>query len=165
MPITPFHFGPGALLHAIAPRRVSFIAFCTANGVVDLEPAYYMFSGQFPLHRFMHTLTGATVGWLVVLAAFVSIRWLDRWLRLPDLFQWKALTPLPVAIGAALGTYSHLLLDGIMHGDMFPFAPISDANPLLHAISLEALHVVCVAAGGFGLLLWWIRQKHGSRRD
>jgi hypothetical protein len=165
MPITPFHFGPGALLRAIAPRRVSFIAFCAANGVVDLEPAYYMFTGQFPLHRFMHTLTGATVGWLVVLAAFVSMRRLDRWLRLPDLFQWKALAPLSVAIGAALGTYSHLLLDGIMHGDMFPFAPISDSNPLLGAISLEALHASCVAAGAAGLALLWLRQRRRQRDD
>lgn len=165
MPVTPFHFGPGALLHAAAPRWVSFIAFCAANGVVDIEPAYYMFTGQFPLHRFMHTLTGATVGWIVVLASFLSIRWSDRWLRLPDLFQWKSLTLLPVAIGAALGTYSHLLLDGIMHGDMFPFAPISDANPLLQAISLEALHASCVAAGAAGLALLWLRQRRRQRDD
>jgi membrane-bound metal-dependent hydrolase YbcI (DUF457 family) len=86
-------------------------------------------------------------------------------LRLPDLFRWKALTPLSVAIGAALGTYSHLLLDGIMHGDMFPFAPISDANPLLHAISLEALHASCVAAGALGLALLWLRQRRRQRDD
>ena len=165
MPVTPFHFGPGALLHAVAPRWVSFIAFSAANGVVDLEPAYYMFTGQFPLHRFMHTLTGATCGWLVVLASFLLIRWSDRWLRLPDLFQWKGLTPLPVAIGAALGTYSHLLLDGIMHGDMFPFAPISNSNPLLQAVSLETLHIACVVAGVLGVAVLWLRQRRRLRGD
>lgn len=27
MPLTPFHFGPGALIHSAAPRHVSFLAF------------------------------------------------------------------------------------------------------------------------------------------
>lgn len=42
MPVTPFHFGPGALLHATAPRHVSFLAFCGANVLIDLEPLYYL---------------------------------------------------------------------------------------------------------------------------
>ena len=52
MPVTPFHFGPGALVHALAPRYVSFLAFCAANVLIDVEPGYYMMVGQFPLHRF-----------------------------------------------------------------------------------------------------------------
>lgn len=159
MPITPFHFGPGALLHALAPRHVSFIGFCAANCVVDLEPLYLMLTGQFPLHRFMHTLTGATCAWLIVVASFLAIRGADRWLRWPDLFQWKALTALPVALGAALGAYSHLLLDGLMHGDMFPFLPLSAENPLLHAVSLDVLHIACAVAGLLGLGLLALRRR------
>ena len=37
MPITPFHFGPGAALHVLAPRHVSFLAFCAANVVIDVK--------------------------------------------------------------------------------------------------------------------------------
>lgn len=165
MPVTPFHFGPGALLHALAPRWVSFIAFCAANAVIDLEPAYYMFTGQFPLHRFLHTLPGATCGWAIVLASFWLVRGADRWLRLPDWFRWKALTTAPVAIGAALGAYSHLLLDGVMHGDMFPFAPLSDANPLFHRVSLEVLHGGCVVAGVLALAVLWLRQRRRPSGD
>ena len=42
MPITPFHFGPGAALHAISPRHVSFLAFCAANVLTDLESLYFL---------------------------------------------------------------------------------------------------------------------------
>ncbi|MFT3807478.1 hypothetical protein [Arenimonas sp.] len=163
MPITPFHFGPGALLHAIAPRHVSFLGFCAANGVMDLEPVYLVFTGQFPLHRFMHTITGASCAWLIVVAGFVVLRRIDRRWRLPDWLHWKALTPLPVAIGAAAGAYSHLVLDGIMHGDMFPFLPLSRENPLLHAVSLETLHLACLTAGLFGLGLLALRRWRGGR--
>ena len=62
MPITPFHFGPGAALHAISPRHVSFLAFCAANVLTDLESLYFLVTGQFPLHRFLHSTSGLTGG-------------------------------------------------------------------------------------------------------
>lgn len=52
MPFTPFHFGPGAAIHALAPRKVSFIAFVAANVLMDVEPLYYMLTRQDHLHRF-----------------------------------------------------------------------------------------------------------------
>jgi hypothetical protein len=61
MPITPFHFGPGAAIHAAAPRYVSFLAFCAANVLMDLEPLYYILTRQYPLHRFFHTYVGAVI--------------------------------------------------------------------------------------------------------
>ena len=32
-------------------------------------------------------------------------------------------------ISAYIGAFSHVLLDGIMHDDMRPFFPLTDANP------------------------------------
>jgi hypothetical protein len=61
MPITPFHFGPGAAVHAAAPRHVSFLSFCAANILMDVEPLYYRLTGQYPLHRFFHIYIGATL--------------------------------------------------------------------------------------------------------
>lgn len=40
-----------------------------------------------------------------------------------------------------------------MHADMQPFAPWSDANALLHIISVTNLHVVCVLNGLLGAIL------------
>jgi len=99
VPVTPFHFGPGAALHAAAPRHVSFLAFCAANVLMDVEPLYYMLSGQFPLHRFFHTYVGAT---LIAIATIGSFP-LARFMRVPDVLEWRQLRPTQVAIGAALG--------------------------------------------------------------
>ena len=116
MPITPFHFGPGAALHAAAPGQISFLAFGAANVLIDIEPGYYLLTHQFPLHRFCHTLIGATLIMVATLVLFGTASRLARYL--PDLWHWKALTRRQIAWGAALGSYSHIVLDSVMHDDI-----------------------------------------------
>jgi membrane-bound metal-dependent hydrolase YbcI (DUF457 family) len=158
VPFTPFHFGPGALVHCAAPKHISFLAFCGANVVVDVEPLYYMLTHQYPIHRFFHTYIGATIAGLIFVLLFALVRRfampLLRIVRLEDL-RVRA-----VALGAFAGTYSHVLLDSMMHPDMRPFAPFSDANPLLTAVSLRALHGFCVVAGVVGL--GWIAFRRSQ---
>ncbi len=100
MPITPFHFGPGAVVKAVASRYFSFTVFAFSQGLIDLEP---------------------------------------------------------------IGFFS---IDSIMHGDMEPFAPFSDASPWLHAVQLETLHFACVAAGIIGVaglfVIRWLELKEQS---
>ena len=55
MPVTPFHFGPGAAVKAAIPRHFSFTVFCFAQVVTDCETAYHMLRHEYPLHRWMHT--------------------------------------------------------------------------------------------------------------
>ena len=38
MPITPFHFGPGALVKVIVPKHFSWTIFALSNILIDLEP-------------------------------------------------------------------------------------------------------------------------------
>lgn len=161
MPVTPFHFGPGALLHAAAPRRVSFIAFVAANCITDCESVYNILRNSFPLHRFLHTFVGATLVCGVTIVLFVAMRRLSRNVSLPNWFQWQQLTTAAVGVGAALGSYSHIVLDGIMHADMRPFAPWSDANPFLRAIPLSALHWGCIGAGLVGIAILLLRGQRG----
>jgi membrane-bound metal-dependent hydrolase YbcI (DUF457 family) len=139
MPFTPFHFGPGALIHSAAPKHISFLAFCAANVLVDVEPLYFMLTHQWPIHRFFHTYVGATVAAGFVVGAFVLVR------KLTPRLSVRA-----VALGAIIGTYSHVLLDSLMHADMEPFAPFSNANPLLGAVFLNTLHGFCLVAGVVG---------------
>jgi hypothetical protein len=47
---------------------------------------------------------------------------------------------------------------GIMHYDMAPFAPFTQANPLLGAISLGALHLSCSAADILALVVVYLRR-------
>jgi membrane-bound metal-dependent hydrolase YbcI (DUF457 family) len=155
MPFTPFHFGPGALVHSAAPRSISFLAFCGANVLVDVEPLYFMLTHQHPIHRFFHTYVGATVAGLLVIALFLLIRRFA--MPLLRFFRLENLSVRAVAFGAFAGTYSHVLLDSLMHADMSPFAPFSDANPLLGAVFLNTLHGFCLLAGLVGLVVVGVR--------
>lgn len=158
MPFTPFHFGPGAALHALSPKCISFLAFCAANVLIDIEVLYFMLTRQYPLHRFLHTYIGASLIVAGTLALFAASRWLAARVSLPNPFEWQQLTPWPVVLGAATGAYSHIVLDSIMHADIAPFAPFSDVNPMLDAVPLGALQGFCLAAGMVGLSVIGIRR-------
>lgn len=155
MPITPFHFGPGAALHAAAPAQVSFLAFCAANVRIDVEPLYFMLTHQDHLHRFFHTYLGALLVALATVVLFLACQRAARRVRLPDPFGWQRRA---LALGAVMGSGSHIVLDSVMHADITPFAPFSDANPLLRVISLSALHGFCVACGAVALVVLGIRR-------
>jgi membrane-bound metal-dependent hydrolase YbcI (DUF457 family) len=152
MPITPFHFGPGAALHAIAPRQVSFLAFCAANVLIDLESLYNLVNRREPVHAFFHTYVGAT---LVVLG-MAGLFWLLG--RSPLKRLCGRLTQRPVAIGAALGAWSHVLLDSLMHRDIQPLLPFSAGNALQGLVSLPVLHGACLAAALFALAWMGVRK-------
>ena len=157
MPVTPFHFGPGAAVHALAPTKVSFIAFCAANVFIDIESGYNLLMAHDRVHTFLHTYVGATLA----IFAVVVLHWLlhaaaGRW-RLPNLFAWRELTRGQVIIGAALGGYSHVVLDSVMHADMTPLAPFSDKNALHGALSWDVLHYFCIALGVAGVAILLIR--------
>jgi hypothetical protein len=164
MPVTPFHLGPGAAIHAVAPRHVSFLAFCLANAVVDLEPLYFLLTDQTPLHRFLHTGIGATVAWGVTCLLFaVAIRLAPR-LRLPNWFQWQALNKVQVAVGAALGAYSHIAIDSFVHPEMAPWWPVMNSNPYYNAVSPTTVHWSCVGAAIVAVVLIGVRayiQRRG----
>ena len=162
MPITPFHFGPGAALHSIAPKHVSFIAFCAANVIVDVEPLYYMITRQFPVHRFFHTYVGVSVVIAATVALFAAMLKLASVVRLPDLFRWKELTYSQVVLGAALGGYSHIVLDSVMHTDIRPLAPFSQANGLFGLVSLSSLHLFCLGAAVVGIAMVGVRKIVGA---
>jgi hypothetical protein len=159
MPFTPFHFGPGLAL-AGATRWIDFWGFCAANVLIDLESGWNLWRHSFPVHRFWHSFLGASLVILpaaaVVLAAGVLARRAGGRLAL-------APPPRPVAragaavIGAAVGAWSHVVLDGVMHADMRPLAPWSDANPLLGALSVDRLHDACLLAGAAGVALFSAR--------
>jgi len=159
MPFTPFHFGPGLALHAAAPRRIDLASFCAANVLTDVEPLYRMLAGVHPAHGFFHGFLGATLTAAATAAAFLAAR--ARW---PDLFRWQAPGPWPVVLGALLGTWSHVLLDGYMHGNVHPFTPFSDARPFFHRGSGGAVEAVCVAAAVLGALMLALRRHLETRR-
>ena len=167
MPITPFHFGPGALLKCVAPRHVSWTVFGFANVLIDLEPVTLFLLIGDPAHPWLHTPPGAVA--VAVVAATVGRRPCERFLAWwnrnlsPQQAQWLAV-PTEIATGAAwagalLGTISHILLDAIMHVDVRPFWPIAKANPLQGLIEIEHLQWGCVIAGVIGIGALAIKKR------
>jgi hypothetical protein len=173
MPVTPFHLGPGVAIKAVLGRRVSLMVFAFSQVAMDVEPAAHMLRGDAVLHGFAHTYVGAT---LVAALSIVAGRpicqtLLRRWPPDPGsaFLTWlvgPARIPWPAAIvGAVLGTYSHVVLDSVMHADMRPLAPFAETNAMLGAMSAGALHLLCVAGGVLGaaaLLLGFVLRR-GSR--
>lgn len=167
MPITPFHFGPGALFKAAAPARVSWAVFALANVLIDLEPVtLFVLTGD-PAHPWLHTPPGA-LG-VAVLAATAGrrpcewfLRWWNRQLS-PAQARWLSVAESigrgPAWTGALLGTASHLLLDAVMHADVRPLWPLSAANPLQGIVTIEVLQWSCVAAGLAGVALLAIARR------
>lgn len=154
MPVTPFHFGPGILLKAGAPRRVSLTAFIATQFAIDLESGYHLFRGDWPVHRWAHSLlVSGLIGLLTSLPVWLAARH-----RMPTAdpairSEFEFCTAL---VGGLLGGLTHPLLDAVMHPDLRPFWPVSLANPFLDVIGLTALHLGCVASGlvGVGILIF-----------
>lgn len=161
MPFTPFHMGPGLAVRAVSGRYFSLMVFGFSQVAIDIEPLVRILRGDAVLHGSTHTYLGATIIGLVaaVIGRPVCQYFLDywtpdpssrllTWLRGPKLISW------PAAIsGAFVGVYSHVLLDSIMHFDMQPLAPFSPANALLYAMSVDALHMLCLVSGMLGAIL------------
>jgi membrane-bound metal-dependent hydrolase YbcI (DUF457 family) len=162
LPFTPIHMGPGILIKALLQGSFSLMVFGWTQIVMDIQPLLVLISGQGHLHGFTHTYLGATL-----LAAFAAISGkylaqLGLWLlKLRPSINSPMTWPV-VILSALIGSYSHVLLDSIMHSDIQPFFPISLANPALHIISISALHKLCLYSGLLGASIYYFilwRQK------
>ncbi|TCI05211.1 hypothetical protein EZV61_04410 [Corallincola luteus] len=152
MPFTPFHMGPGLLIKALFQGSFSLMVFGWSQIVMDIQPLIVLLTGEGHLHGFSHTLIGAS---LLSTLSCVSGKYLGEWgLRLLAL-RSRSAPHLPIswpvaATSAAIGCYSHVLLDALMHGDLQPWWPISLENPILGMISAATLHQACLYAGLLG---------------
>lgn len=153
MPFTPFHMGPGLLVKALLQGSFSLMVFGWAQIIMDVQPLVVLLSGEGHLHGFSHTYIGATlIGLGSALtgkyAAEFGLRFIGQARYLP--ISW------PVAITSAfIGSFSHVLLDSVMHADVEPFSPFMLDNPFLGFISVGALHKFCLYSGLLGVALYF----------
>lgn len=151
MPFTPFHMGPGIVVKAILQGSFSLMVFGWAQIVMDIQPLFVLISGEGHLHGFSHTYIGATL-----LATFSALS--GKYLSEIGLYmiglnkRWKVKISWLVAfLSAFIGTYSHVLIDSIMHADVEPFFPFTTNNQFLGLVSVQVLHKICLysaLAGG-----------------
>ncbi len=157
MPFTPFHFGVGLAVHAVAPKRISFVAFCAANVLMDIEPLTYQLLESRPYHRFFHTAAGGTVIIILTCLLFLGCRRLSYRVKQCNRgLDWKNI-PFPTVIsGAVCGAYTHVILDSITHKNLYPFAPLFKTYQ--PSISVLEIHVLCIVLGILGAIILTIRR-------
>ena len=162
MPFTPFHMGAALVLKPAARRCFSLFAFGVAQVVMDIEPLIGMLRGWGDLHGWTHTVLGALLlAPMAVLLTVYVYPWIAAWWnRHMQAHQapWLGM-PLPlrrsaVWAGALVGTLSHVVLDALMHADMRPLAPFSNANPLLWLVDHDDVYRYCALAGALGAAVW-----------
>ena len=170
MPFTPFHMGAALIVKPAARTHLSLITFGIAQIAMDIEPFIGMIRQSDILYGPTHTLMGAmTIGFLVALVSPSICRPILRrynqevkTYKLGWLSEPTEPTRLAIWFGALWGTLSHILLDCFMHDDIRPFAPFSNANPLLHMISHDGVYQLCVALSAAGCTAWlltkWFRR-------
>lgn len=147
--------GPGLLIKALLQGSFSLMVFGWTQIVMDLQPLIAILTRQGKLHGFTHTYLGAS---LIAIFAAVTGRMLATWVltRLQtavnvgkDVRWWVAL------VSAFIGSFTHVILDSVMHRDMQPFFPLSPANDLLGIVSIETLHRFCLLSGVIGAVLFF----------
>jgi len=156
MPFTPFHMGPGIAIKALLQGSFSLMVFGWSQILMDLQPLLVLLTGEGHLHGFSHTWVGAT---LLALVATLTGKYLSEiGLYVLGLNrQWQVRIAWWVAaLSAFIGTFSHILLDSVMHADMVPGAPLFAGNPLLGRVSLSVLHQFCLYTGVLGGVLFWL---------
>ena len=171
MPFTPFHLGPALAAKAVAPRHFSFLIFGFTQVIIDSEAAFYVFTGDGPIHRLLHTYLGATL--VAALTVALGLPLLKRVIRLwnrlvapngKSILRIEPRIPLVAAVSGALGGgYSHVLMDSIMHSDLKPFAPWSESNALLQLVSADRLILICVVLGALGGAALVVASLRGRR--
>lgn len=171
MPVTPFHFGPGAVLKGAGGDWFSFGAFALVQVAIDVESGWNMLTGRYPVHDHLHTMPGALlVAALVALAARPGLPPVMRRLRLTlagvDGYPASLLPSaapagwIPIVIGAVLGAVTHVLLDAVIHADARPFG---EGNPLYVPGSFIPMHVLCLAAGVVGAGICIARARRAGQ--
>ncbi len=155
--------GPGILVKALLQGGFSLMVFGWAQIIMVIQPLIVLLTGEGHLHGFSHTYIGATlIGLGSALtgkyAAEFALRFIGQPRYLP--IGWS------VAITSAfIGSYSHVLLDSLMHADLEPFAPFLKINPFLDFVSVEALHKFCLYSGLFGAGLYFAVAYWASRHN
>lgn len=167
MPITPFHFGPGLLIKAAAPKHFSLCAFAAVQVVIDTEVVINVVRGHNPLHGFFHTwigslLIGACCAGLLFMSApgvrrFLSAKNLDRGIKS---ILMEDFTPITILTGAFIGALSHVALDGFLYPEL--------KKPWLDLIDIRTLQWYCLLSGLAGLfwvVIGWMLPSKSSASD
>ena len=148
--------GPGILIKSLLQGSFSLMVFGWTQIVMDIQPLIVLISGEGHLHGFTHTYVGAI---LIAIFAALTGKYLSE-LGLKILKISKTNNSISIAwwvvfLSAFIGSFSHVLLDSIMHSDVEPFFPFTLDNQLLGLISVSMLHKLCLYSGLVGAAIYY----------
>ncbi len=155
MPFTPVHMGPGILVKAMLQSSFSLMVFGWTQIVMDIQPLIVMITGEGHLHGFTHTYAGAV---LIAIIAALSGKYLsESGLKILGMRKQQPIVILwwVSFLSAFIGSFSHVLLDSIMHTDVVPFYPVILVNDFHGFVSIEALHKFCLYSGLVGTAIYY----------
>jgi len=155
VPFTPVHMGPGIFIKALLQSSFSLMVFGWTQIVMDIQPLIVMISGEGHLHGFTHTYVGAV---LIACIAALSGKYLSELgLKILGMAKERAIHIAwwVAFLSAFIGSFSHVLLDSIMHTDVEPFYPITLINNFHGFVSMEALHKFCLYSGLVGTAIYY----------
>jgi len=156
MPFTPFHMGPGIFVKALLQGSFSLMVFGWAQIIMDIQPLIVLLTGEGQLHGFSHTFIGATI--LAILSALTG-KYLSEFglvvIGIASKDRIICITWQVSFLSAFIGTYSHVVLDSIMHGDVEPLYPFSLNNSLLGLMSMEQIHQFCLLSAVVGAIIYY----------
>lgn len=149
--------GPGILIKALLQSSFSLMVFGWTQIVMDIQPLIVLISGEGHLHGFTHTYVGAI---LIALFAALTGKYLSE-LGLKIIGLSKKEQPINIAwwvvlFSAFIGSFSHVLLDSIMHSDVEPFFPFTLNNQFLGLITVQMLHKICMYSGLLGAVIYFV---------
>lgn len=166
--------GAAMVVKPAARRHFSVLVFGITQVAMDIEPMIGMICDWEVLHGPSHTVLGAVV--IALLVAWITPNFCNFLLskfneevahhKMTWLQEAYPITKTAAFAGAIFGTFSHLVLDSLMHHDIHPLAPFSEANPLSDLISHDGVYQLCVVLGAIGTVVWVIGKwrNKGTRR-
>jgi hypothetical protein len=153
-------------LKSIFGRYFSWSVFTLTNIIIDTEVIYYILTIGEASHKFFHTFFGSTIvaTFCAILGIPICEKVLEYWnknlqnekslSKLKWLATGTKITILSSVSGAFVGAYSHILLDSFMHIDVKPLG-----NNLRGIISIDTLHLSCVALFLIGVVIYFLKRK------
>jgi hypothetical protein len=162
MPFTPIHMGPGFAIKSILKKNFSLMVFGWSQIVIDIHPLIVILSDRGTIHGFTHTYLGAT---LIAFFCALSGKYLgELGLKIMRKKEYLPINWNVAFISAFIGTYSHVLLDSVMHSDVIPFNPFWKSNILLSIVSVNTLHIFCLGTGLLGLVIYYLIEKPFTKK-
>jgi len=154
--------GPGLVVKACMQSAFSLMVFGWSQILIDLQPLTVMITGKGELHGFSHTYIGASI--IAVIAALSGKSLGEFGLKLIRESKYLPISWSVAFVSAFIGTYSHVMIDSIMHIDVAPLAPLSQSSWLYGLISIDALHIICVVSAVVGAAAFYLLERLRSRR-